>query len=186
MLLRWVCAQFMGNLRSAMLEILALLSMRPAGIFASVLCHSFYVLSPPLFCNFAYFPPDHLVCRFLAKQYGLTKDTIANGLPLIDTTATLVAQYCPSFLMTPQCKIERCGANLRSLSEITVDFFPGTVLPRVHATTWRTQTGRWQWMVITGMPPNTTNSAWPGHFLSISTVVPVTHLWRSSQWMRVF
>jgi len=49
----------------------------------------------------------HEASRFLAKQYGLTKDTIANGLPLIDTTATLVAQYCPSFLMTPQCEIQR-------------------------------------------------------------------------------
>ena len=48
-----------------------------------------------------------LFCRFLAKQYGLTKDTIANGLPLIDTTATLIAKYCPSFLMTPRCEIQR-------------------------------------------------------------------------------
>ena len=139
MLLRWVCIQFMGNLRYAMLEILALLSTRLAGIKSFVI--------PSLFSPILYFAVLHitfLFCRFLAKQYGLTKDTIANGLPLIDTTATLVAQYCPSFLMTPQCEIQRCRANLRSHSEITVDFILGTVLLRVHATTWRTQTGRWQ------------------------------------------
>ena len=37
------------------------------------------------------------------------------------------------------------NTEVRSLSEkITVDLIAGTELPRVHATTWRTQTGRWQ------------------------------------------
>ena len=101
--LRLVCAQFMGNLRSATLEIWALLSMRRAGPLASFVTPSLLLLTfVPEFCIF-YF----ILCRFLAKQYGLTKDQIANGLPLIDTTATLVARYCPSFLMTPQCDIQR-------------------------------------------------------------------------------
>jgi peroxidase len=45
--------------------------------------------------------------RYLAKQYGLTKDAVANGLPLIDTTKTVVEQYCPPFLMTPKCEVQR-------------------------------------------------------------------------------
>jgi peroxidase len=45
--------------------------------------------------------------RYIAKQYGLSKDAIANGLPLIDTTKTIVEGYCPSFLMTPKCEVER-------------------------------------------------------------------------------
>ena len=131
--LRWVCAQFMANLRSAMLEILALLSTRQAGPLSTLLSFLPIFVTQQSLCSL-------LFCRFLAKQYGLTKDTIANGLPLIDTTATLVAQYCPPFLMTPQCEIQRCRGNLCS----QLIFFPGTAPPRVHATTWRTQTGRWQ------------------------------------------
>ncbi len=49
----------------------------------------------------------HETSRYLARQYGLTKDAIASGLPLIDTTKTVIESYCPSFLMTPQCKPER-------------------------------------------------------------------------------
>ena len=45
--------------------------------------------------------------RFVAKQYGLSKDAIANGLPLIDTTKTVIEGFCPAFLMTPQCEVER-------------------------------------------------------------------------------
>ena len=45
--------------------------------------------------------------RFVAKQYGLSKDAIANGLPLIDTTKTNLENVCPAFLMTPQCEVER-------------------------------------------------------------------------------
>ena len=45
--------------------------------------------------------------RILAKQYALSRDTIANGLPLIDTTKTSVEQYCPHFLMTPHCEVHR-------------------------------------------------------------------------------
>jgi peroxidase len=49
----------------------------------------------------------HETSRYLAKQYGLTKDAISSGLPLIDTTKTVIERYCPSFLMTPQCKTDR-------------------------------------------------------------------------------
>ncbi len=43
--------------------------------------------------------------RFLAEQYGLSRDAIASGLPLIDTTKTVIESYCPSYLMTPHCKV---------------------------------------------------------------------------------
>jgi len=49
----------------------------------------------------------HETSRNLAKQYGLSKDAVANGLPLIDTTKTIIENYCPPFLMTPTCKVER-------------------------------------------------------------------------------
>lgn len=45
--------------------------------------------------------------RYVAKQYGLSKDAIANGLPLIDTTKTAIEGYCPDFLQTPKCEVER-------------------------------------------------------------------------------
>ena len=54
-------------------------------------------------------------CRYLAKQYALSKDAIANGLPLIDTTKSLVEQYCPPFLMTPKCEVQRWELDLLSL-----------------------------------------------------------------------
>ena len=47
----------------------------------------------------------HETSRNLAKQYGLSKDAVANGLPLIDTTKTTIESYCPPFLMTPTCKV---------------------------------------------------------------------------------
>ncbi|XP_071750194.1 LOW QUALITY PROTEIN: salivary peroxidase/catechol oxidase-like [Lepeophtheirus salmonis] len=49
----------------------------------------------------------HETSRYLAKQYGLSKDAISNGLPLIDTTKTIIEGYCPPFLMTPKCTVER-------------------------------------------------------------------------------
>ncbi len=49
----------------------------------------------------------HETSRNLAKQYGLSRDAVANGLPLIDTTKTIVESYCPPFLMTPKCTVER-------------------------------------------------------------------------------
>ena len=49
----------------------------------------------------------HETARYLAKQYALSKDAIANGLPLIDTTKTVIEPYCPPFLMTPKCEIQR-------------------------------------------------------------------------------
>ncbi|CAB4055842.1 PXDN [Lepeophtheirus salmonis] len=39
----------------------------------------------------------HETSRYLAKQYGLSKDAISNGLPLIDTTKTIIEGYCPPF-----------------------------------------------------------------------------------------
>lgn len=49
----------------------------------------------------------HETSRYLAEQYGLSKDAVANGLPLIDTTKTVIETFCPDFLMTPKCKVER-------------------------------------------------------------------------------
>jgi len=49
----------------------------------------------------------HEASRFLAKQYGLSADAVANGLPLIDTTKTAIEPYCPPFLMTPECEVAR-------------------------------------------------------------------------------
>ena len=39
--------------------------------------------------------------RILASQYSLSKDAISQGLPLIDTTKTVVADYCPTALQPP-------------------------------------------------------------------------------------
>jgi len=49
----------------------------------------------------------HETARYLAKQYALSKDAIANGLPLIDTSKSTIEPYCPPFLMTPKCEIQR-------------------------------------------------------------------------------
>ena len=49
----------------------------------------------------------HEASRYLAKQYGLSKDAIANGLPLIDTTKTAIGGYCPEFLLPVKCDVER-------------------------------------------------------------------------------
>ena len=49
----------------------------------------------------------HETSRYLAKQYGLSKDAVANGLPLIDTTKTIIETYCPPFLMTPKCEVRK-------------------------------------------------------------------------------
>ena len=49
----------------------------------------------------------HETSRYLASQYGLSKDAIANGLSQIDTTKTDIGRYCPVFLRTPQCKPQR-------------------------------------------------------------------------------
>ncbi len=45
--------------------------------------------------------------RILAQQYSLTKDAIAQGLPLIDTTKTAINQYCPDAFRVPKCEVER-------------------------------------------------------------------------------
>lgn len=49
----------------------------------------------------------HETTRYLAQTYGLSQDAVDNGLPLIDTRRTVIQNYCPPFLMTPKCKIER-------------------------------------------------------------------------------
>lgn len=49
----------------------------------------------------------HETARYLAKQYALSKDAIANGLPLIDTSKSVIEPYCPPFLMTPKCEVQR-------------------------------------------------------------------------------
>ena len=49
----------------------------------------------------------HEASRILAAQYGLSKDAIANGLPLVDTTKSVIEGYCPPFLMTPECEVAR-------------------------------------------------------------------------------
>ena len=49
----------------------------------------------------------HETSRYLASQYGLTKDAITNGLSLIDTTRTEIGSYCPVFLTTPHCELQR-------------------------------------------------------------------------------
>merc|ERR1712117_83749 len=45
--------------------------------------------------------------RLLASQYRLSKDIIANGLPLINTTNSVISDFCPAFLKTPDCRVER-------------------------------------------------------------------------------
>jgi len=45
--------------------------------------------------------------RILAGQYQLERDAVANGLPLIDTSQTLIEGFCPPFLMTPKCEVVR-------------------------------------------------------------------------------
>ncbi|XP_034945626.1 peroxidase [Chelonus insularis] len=40
----------------------------------------------------------------LANRYGLTKDMIEKGLPLIDTSKTLIHNVCPGFLKAVECK----------------------------------------------------------------------------------
>lgn len=45
--------------------------------------------------------------RILATQYNLSKDAISQGLPLIDTTKTVINQYCPESFREPKCEVER-------------------------------------------------------------------------------
>ncbi|CAG0890250.1 unnamed protein product [Darwinula stevensoni] len=45
--------------------------------------------------------------RILAHQYALKPDVIINGLPLIDTSKTIIEQYCPYWLKKPKCEIKR-------------------------------------------------------------------------------
>ena len=45
--------------------------------------------------------------RNLAKQYSLSKDAISKGLSMIDTSQSAIGPYCPSFLKTPKCQVDR-------------------------------------------------------------------------------
>jgi hypothetical protein len=45
--------------------------------------------------------------RILAQQFSLSRDTISQGLPLIDATRTLISNYCPDEFRVPQCQAER-------------------------------------------------------------------------------
>jgi hypothetical protein len=45
--------------------------------------------------------------RILASQYSLSKDAISQGLPLIDTTKTVIDGFCPEFFKEPKCEVER-------------------------------------------------------------------------------
>jgi len=44
------------------------------------------------------------VSRILARTYGLSVDEIEHGLPLIDTSKTLVREICPAFLSNVHCQ----------------------------------------------------------------------------------
>jgi len=45
--------------------------------------------------------------RLIAQQYSLSRDAISQGLPLIDTTKTVINQYCPDAFRVPKCEVER-------------------------------------------------------------------------------
>ena len=44
---------------------------------------------------------------YFSDRYGLPRDVIYNGLPLIDTTKTVIDKYCPAFLKHRDCSAER-------------------------------------------------------------------------------
>ena len=132
--LRWVCVQFMGNLRSATLEISALLSTRRAGII-----HPLSFLLPTFVSLFCIFP---FVLQIPGKTVRLDK---GHNRQRASSDRHNSHPRCPVLPALPYgSPVRNTEVSEVSLSEITVDFVPGTELPRVHATTWRTQTGRWQ------------------------------------------
>ncbi|XP_037080364.1 peroxidase-like isoform X2 [Pollicipes pollicipes] len=48
------------------------------------------------------------VAEYIARMYDLPRDAIASGLPLIDTTKTLIGSFCPIFLNGyDQCEVTR-------------------------------------------------------------------------------
>ncbi|GAB6032281.1 hypothetical protein CHUAL_010922 [Chamberlinius hualienensis] len=47
------------------------------------------------------------VTRIIAKLYGLPRDVIVHGLPLIDTSKTLIDTICPDFLRPSKCEPKR-------------------------------------------------------------------------------
>jgi len=52
--------------------------------------------------------------RILAQQYSLSKESISQGLPKIDSLRTVLNQYCPNELRAPSCEVLR----YRSLSGV--------------------------------------------------------------------
>jgi hypothetical protein len=46
-------------------------------------------------------------CKILANEYDLGPDAIATGLGMIDTRKTVIKENCPSFIVTPECNVER-------------------------------------------------------------------------------
>lgn len=40
----------------------------------------------------------------LSRWYGLSRDEIHRGLPLIDTSKTLINEVCPAFLNNVECR----------------------------------------------------------------------------------
>ncbi|XP_043221508.1 peroxidase-like isoform X1 [Amphibalanus amphitrite] len=48
------------------------------------------------------------VAEYIARMYNLPKDAIASGLPLIDTSKTIIGPYCPAFLNGyDRCEVTR-------------------------------------------------------------------------------
>ncbi|KAK2721117.1 hypothetical protein QYM36_003405 [Artemia franciscana] len=45
--------------------------------------------------------------RIIAHQYGLPRDAVYNGLPLIDTKKTVINKFCPAYLKNPKCEVKR-------------------------------------------------------------------------------
>ncbi|XP_076059545.1 peroxidase homolog [Oratosquilla oratoria] len=45
--------------------------------------------------------------KIIASQYNLPRDAIINGLPLIDTSKTIIGTVCPDFIPPVRCNVER-------------------------------------------------------------------------------
>ena len=136
--LRLVCAQFMGNLRSATLEIWALLSMRRAGPLASFVTPSISVA--PHLCPRILHILFHLV-QILGKTVRPDKGP--------DCKRTSVDRHnshagCPVLPLLPYDSPVRHSevkpTNVLSLRSK----FQGIGEPKELATTSRTQTGGWR------------------------------------------
>ena len=88
--------------------------------------------------------------RILASQYKLSKDAISQGLPLIDTSKTVISGFCPTDFVSPKCEVERyrsmsglCNnlenplwgkANVAHQRFLPPNFADGISAPRVSVT----------------------------------------------------